>query len=200
MTDNQIMDYYVWPRHLYSHSRTCTCRGLCRIPSILVASYICYLLDRASVHEISTLVTWFEYMLDISSHYGSIIYLQPTWRSWSCVYLHHGDSELSILYVVMNTHAIFCIMPIHGHCTLMYPGLIYLLAVMCRVWSLYCTIGWLVLPLGSSSLHFWDGIIMYFGHRMTPLTSHIRANLLQLILPHMVDHTFMAFLVPLQTL
>ena len=41
---------------------------------------------------------------------------------------------------------------------------------------------------------------MYFGHHITPLTSHIRRNLLQLVLPHMVDHTFMAFHVPLQTL
>ena len=57
MTGNQTMDYYVRPRHLYSHSRTCTRSGLCRIPSRLVASTICYLLDRASVHEISSLVT-----------------------------------------------------------------------------------------------------------------------------------------------
>ena len=53
---------------------------------------------------------------------------------------------------------------------------------------------------GSSSLQFWDGLIMYFGHRITPLTSHIRGHLLQLILPHMVDHIFMAFPIPLQTL
>ena len=39
-------------------------------------------------------------------------------------------------------------------------------------------IRWLVLPLGSSSLHLWDGLIMYFDHRMTPLTSHIRGHLL----------------------
>ena len=64
---------------------------------------------------------------------------------------------------------------------------------------LYYIIGWLVLPPGSSSLHFWDGLIMYFGHRITPLTSNIRGHLLQLILPHMVYHTFMAFPVPLQT-
>ena len=29
-----------------------------------------------------------------------------------------------------------------------------------------------------SSLHFWDGLIMYFGHHMTPLTSHIMGHLL----------------------
>ena len=39
-------------------------------------------------------------------------------------------------------------------------------------------IGWLVLPLGASSLHFWDGLIMYFDHRMTPMTSHIKGHLL----------------------
>ena len=41
-------------------------------------------------------------------------------------------SNLSILYVVMTTHVIFCIMPIHGHCTLMYMRLLYVLAVICR--------------------------------------------------------------------
>ena len=41
---------------------------------------------------------------------------------------------------------------------------------------------------------------MYFSHCITPLVSHIRGHLLQLILPHMVDHTFMAFPIPLQIL
>ena len=111
----------------------------------------------------------------------SIIYVQISWRSWSFVYLHHGDSDLCILYVAMTTYVIFCIIPIHGHCTLMYTRPLYVLAVMCRVWLLYYTVGWLVLPPGSSSLHFWDGHIMYFGHHITPLTSHIRGHLLQLI-------------------
>ena len=77
----------------------------------------------------------------------------------------------------------------------------YIYLQLCAEFDHYIVlIGWLVLPLGFSSLHFWDGLIMYFGHHMTPLTSHIRGHLLQLILPHMVDHTFMAFPVPLQTL
>ena len=91
MTGNQTMDYYVRPRHLYSHSRTCTHSGLCRRPSRLVASLICYLLDHASVHEISALVTWFQYMSDISSYYGDhdplyifimeiLIYVYCMWR------------------------------------------------------------------------------------------------------------------------
>ena len=72
----------------------------------------------------------------------------------------------------------YCIMHINGHCTLMYLGQLYVLVVIRRVVSLYY-VDWVTdLPLGSSSLHFWDGLIMYFGHRMTPLTSHIRGNLL----------------------
>ena len=86
-----MMDYYVWPRHHYSHSSTCTCSNLCRRLSILVASLICYLLDRASAHESSSLMTWFRYMSDISSHYEDndplyifimeiLLYVYCTWR------------------------------------------------------------------------------------------------------------------------
>ena len=131
----------------------------------------------------------------------SIMYLQLLRRSWSIVYLHHGDSYL--LYIVRgddHTCHILYIMPVHGHCTLMYSGLLYVFAVTCRDWLLYYTDGWQVLPPGSSSLHLSDGFIKYFGHHVTPLTSHIRGHLLQLILPHMVDHTYMAFPIPLQSL
>ena len=144
------MDYYVQPQHLYSHSRTCTHSSLCRRLSRLVAFHICYLLDRASVHEISVLMTWFQYMLDISSPYGDLdlLYLQLLWRSWSFVYLHHRDSDLCILYMAMTTYVISCISPIHGHCTLMYLGLLYIFAVMCRVVSLYY-VDWVAgLPFG----------------------------------------------------
>ena len=127
MTGNQTMDSYVRPWHLYSHSRSCTRKGLCRRLSRFVAFLIWYLLDRASVHEISSLMTWFQCMSDIFSHYGD---LDPFY-----IFRFHGDHDpnLSILYVAMTTHVIFCIMPIHGHYTLMYPGLLHLLAVMCRV-------------------------------------------------------------------
>ena len=64
------------------------------------------------------------------------------------MYLHDGDSDLRILYVVMTTHVISCIMPVHGHSTLMYPGLLYVLTVICRVVSLYY-VDWVVgLPFG----------------------------------------------------
>ena len=145
MTGNKMMNYYVRPWHLYSHSRTCTRSSFCRRPSRLVTSLICYLLDRASVHKISALVTWFQYMLDISSFYGD---LDPLY-----IFSFHGDHDpvyifimviLSFLwlYVEMTTHVIFCIMPIHGHCNLMYPRLMYVPAVTSRD---ICTIlldGW----------------------------------------------------------
>ena len=135
MTGNQTMDYYVQPRLIYSHSRTCTCSCLCRRHFGLVEFHICYILDRASIHEISALMIWFQCMSDLQPLWRSwsIVYLQLSWRSWSFVYIHHGYSDLSILYMVITTHVMFCIMPIHGHCTLMYSGLLYLLVVMCRV-------------------------------------------------------------------
>ena len=69
-------------------------------------------------------------MSDISSHYGDFDLLY--------IFSHYGDSDLCILYMAMTTYLIFCIMPIHGHCTLvMYMGLLYVFAVMCRVVLLY---------------------------------------------------------------
>ena len=38
--------------------------------------------------------------------------------------------------------------PIHGHCTLMYPGLLYVLVVMCRVVLVYCANCVAGLPFG----------------------------------------------------
>ena len=47
------------------------------------------------------------------------------------------------MYIVCGYDHICDIMPIHGHCTLMYLGLLYVFAVMCRVVSLYYT-DWVV--------------------------------------------------------
>ena len=73
-----------------------------------------------------------------------ILCISSSWRFW--LYIVHGDDHLCHL----------CIMPIHGHCTLMYPGLLYVFAVMCRVVSLYYA-NWVVgIPFGT--LHhstFW---------------------------------------------
>ena len=81
------------------------------------------------------------------------------------MYIVRGDDHLChILY--------------HTYSWPLYLGLLYVFVVICRVVSLYYADWVASLPLGSSSLHLWDGVIMYFGHRMTPITSHIRGNLL----------------------
>ena len=97
----------------------------------------------------SSICQMFPTIMEILIHYISLSFMEimilRIYSSWIF--------ELFILYVAMTTHVIFCIMPIHGHCILMYLGLVYLLEVMCIVSSLYYTIGWMVLPPGSSSLH-----------------------------------------------
>ena len=175
-----MMDYYVRPRHLYSHSRTCTRSGLCRRLFRLMASLICYLLECASVHEISALVTWFQYMSDISSHYGDldllyisvfmeimILCISSLWRFWSMYIVRGDDHTCYIVSCLFMAIVLLCIRDCY----------IYL-QLCAKLYHCIVLIGWLVLPLGSSSLHFWDGLIMYFGHCMTPLTSHIRGHLL----------------------
>ena len=100
MTANQTMGYSVRPRHLYSHSRTCTRSSLCRRLSRLVASLICYRLDRVSLHEISALVIR-----------SSICQTFPAYGDHGplyVVYLHHGDSDICILYVAMTTYVLSC--------------------------------------------------------------------------------------------
>ena len=181
MTSNQMMDYYVQPWHLSSHSRTCTRSSFCRRPSRLVASFICYLLDHASVHEISALMTWFQYMSDISSNYGDLDALY--------IFSFHGDHDPLYIFIMEIL--------IYLYCTWRWPHMSYFVSclfmaiVLLCIWDYYiylqwCAefddyivlIGWLVHPLGSSSLQFWDGHIIYFVHRITPLTSHIRGHLL----------------------
>ena len=180
MTSNQTMDYYVQPQHIYSHSRTCTHRGLYRRPLRLVEFHICYILDHASIHEMSALMIIFQCILDIFIHYGD---LDP-------LYIVRGDDHTWNLYI----------MPIHGHCTLMYSVLlfVYLKSYAQIDHCIVLMSGWffhLGLHYSTSGMD-----IMYFSHHVTPMTSHIRRHMLQMILPHQVYLTFMAFLVPLQNL
>ena len=178
MINNQMMEYYVRPWHLYSHSTTRTHSGLCRRSSKLAASHICYLLDHASVHEISALVTWFQYMLDISNYYGD---LDPLY-----IFSHYGDIDPLYIFIMEIL--------IYVYCTWWWPLMWYLVSclfmaiVLLCIWDCYmyvhsciivlCWLGGWSSIWDPSSLHLWDGLIMYFGHRMTPLTSHIRGHLL----------------------
>ena len=151
MTGNEMMEYYVRPRPLYSHSRTCTRSGVCRRPSIFVASIICYLLDHAIVHEISALVNWFQYMSNISSHYGDLDLLY--------IFNHYGDHGPLYIFIIEIL--------IYVYCTWRWPLMWYIVSCLfmaivllcirdCYIYlqlctELYhCTIlnGWLVFHLG----------------------------------------------------
>ena len=159
MAGNQMMEYYVWPQHLYSHSRTCT-HSVCveDLPDwwhlLYATSLIVTVFTRFQLSWLdSSICQTFPATMEILI----FVYLQPFWRSWSFVYLHHGDSDLCILYVVMTTYVISCILPILGHCTLMYPGLLYVLAVICRV-VLWYYADWVAgLPFGYLH-HFTSGM------------------------------------------
>ena len=111
MTDIQTMDYYVWPRHLYSHSRTCTRSGLCRRPSRLVASLICYLLDHAVFMRFqlswidSSICQTFPAIMEILIYYISSVFMEimilcisSSWRFWSIYIVRGNDHTCHILY------------------------------------------------------------------------------------------------------
>ena len=102
MIGNQMMDYYVRPWHIYSHSRTCTHSGSCRRPSNLVTFHVCYLLYRVSVHEISALVIWFQCISNIFIRYGDIdpLYIFSYYGDIDLLHIliHFGDFDL--LYIV----------------------------------------------------------------------------------------------------
>ena len=167
MTGNQTMDYYVRPRHLYS--------------SRLVASIICYLLDHASVHEILALVTcssicqMFPATMEIliyciSSSFVEIMVLciYSSWRFWS-MYIVRGDDHICDIMYYAYSCPLYSYVSETAICTCSYMQ--SCIIVLCWLGGWYSI--WV-----PSSLHFWDGLIMYFGHRMTPQTSHIRRHLL----------------------
>ena len=95
---------------------------------------------------------------------GSINKMEPVWKVFYINRYEYMSYFVSCLFMAI---VLLCI----RDCC------IYL-QLCAELYHCIVLIGWLVLPLGSSSLHFSYGIIMYFGHSMTPLTSHIRGQLL----------------------
>ena len=81
----------------------------------------------------SSLCQMFPTIMEILIHYISssfmdimILCISSSWRFWDSLYCTWRWPHMS-----------YCIMPIHGNYTLMYPRLLYLFAVMCRFVSLY---------------------------------------------------------------
>ena len=92
----------------------------------------------------SSICQTFLAIMEILIHYISSVFMEimilcisSSWRFWDSLYCTWRWPHMS-----------YCIMPIHGHCTLMYLGLLYVFAVMCRVVSLYYD-DWVVgIPFG----------------------------------------------------
>ena len=144
MTTNQTMFHHVWPQHFYSHDGTCTRSSLCRIPLSLVEFHICYLLNRAIIHEMSALMTIFLCI---------IRYLHPLWISFS-LYIVRGDDHMWHIFVYYAYS-----WPLYSY-VFETPTCIFV--VTCWALSLYWIDEFLVLPPGSSLLHFWDGYNVFW--------------------------------------
>ena len=98
----------------------------------------------------SNVCEMFPAIMEILIHYISSTFMDimtlcisSSWRFWSIYIVCGDDHTCHILY-----HAYSWTL------TLMYPRMLYLLAVMCRVWSLYCidwmdgsSIGFFITPL-----------------------------------------------------
>ena len=122
----------------------------------------------------SSICQTFPAIMEILIHYISSVFMEimilcisSSWRFWS-IYIVHGDDHIChIVSCLSMAIVLLCIWDCY-----MY------LQLCVELYHCIVLIGWLILPLGSSSLQCWDGIIMYFSHRMTALTSHIRGHLL----------------------
>ena len=95
---------------------------VCRILSILVAFHICYLLDHANVHAISALVTWFQCMSNIFSHYGD---LDPLYIS-----ILHGDHDPMYIFIIDIL--------IYLYCTRWWPHMSYSVSCLIMAIVLLC--------------------------------------------------------------
>ena len=93
-----------------------------------------------------------------------ILCISSSWRFWSMYIVRGNDHICDIMYYAYSwplcpyvSGTAICT------CSCMHSCIIVL-----------CWLGGWSSIWDPSSLHFWDGLIMYFGHRMTPLTSHLR--------------------------
>ena len=134
-------------------------------------SYIC-------PRQNPTLVTWFQYMSNISSHYGYLDLLY--------IFSHFGDHGPLCIFIMDILIYVYCtwLWPhMWYHVSCLFMAIVLLCIQDCYMYLQSCMIvlcwlgGWSSI-WDPSSLHFWDGLIMYFGHRIIPLTSHIRGHLL----------------------
>ena len=174
-----MMDYYVQPWHLYSHSRICTRSGLCRIlsrlvefsTSLIVPVFMRFQLSWIdfSVCQISSSIM--EILIHcISSSFIDILILciYSSGRFWSIIYCMwqwpYMSYFVSCLFMAIVLLCIRdCYMYLHSHAEI--DHCIVLMS------------GWFF-QMGLHYSTYGIDYIMYFVHHVMPLTSHFRGNLL----------------------
>ena len=117
----------------------------------------------------------FPTIMEILIHYISstimdimILCISSSWRFWSMCIVRGDDQLCDILY--------------HAYSLTLYSYVFGTAICICSYVQsciiVLCWLGGWSSIWDSSALHFWDGLIMYFSHGMTPLNSHIRGHLL----------------------
>ena len=104
---------------------------------------------------------------------------------WSCPYLwnFHSHDQILVYYQISSStmeilFIVYCMwrsphmkFVYHAYSWPLYSYVFgtttYIFWVTCWDLSLHCTDEWLVLPLGSSLIHYGMDFIMYFGHHVT---------------------------------
>ena len=180
MTSNQTMDYMFdlnTSIHIVGHVLIVVCVEdfpnwwhLLYATSLIVPVFMRFQLSWLDSSICQIFLATMEILICyIFSHYGYhgpmyifimeiLIYVYCTWL-WP-----HMWHQVSCLFMAI---VLLCIRTAICTCSYMQSSIIVL-----------CWLGGWSSIWDPSSLHFWDGLIMYFGHCMTPLTSHIRGHLL----------------------
>ena len=154
-----MMVHHVRPWHLYSRDGTCTSDDLCRIPLSLVAFHIFYLLDRASIYEISVLMTRFQ---------CTIRCLHSVWRSYFTVYYTWWWSHVTYVYYAYSWPLYYFVSRECYTSYLQSHAEIYHCIVLMSGWFFHLVLHYSTYGIG----------IMYFAHHFTPLASHISGHML----------------------
>ena len=146
------MDYYVQPRHLYSHSRTCTRSGLCRRLSLIVPVFMIFQLSWLDSSICQTFLAIMEILIHyISSAIMEIMVLCISSSFWF-MYIVLGDDHLCDILYHAYSRPLYSYVSRTAICICIYVQSCIIVLCWLGGWSSI----W-----DSSSLHFWDGLIVF---------------------------------------
>ena len=149
-----VEDFLDWWHHLYA-------------TTLIVAVFMRFHLSWLE----SSICQTFPATMEILIYYISspileimVLCISSSWIFWSMYIVRRDDHICDIMYYAYSW-PLYSYVSRTAICTCSYMQICIIVLCWLGGWSSI----W-----DPSSRHFWDGLIMYFGHRMTPLTSHIR--------------------------